>query len=83
MPTKKQLEDEVSDIRAKLYQERQDHAKYVRHIKETAYNMARESMRVKQVFVERDGYNEMLQIVRFEEAHDGLNIVVANDEVRR
>ena len=78
MPTKKQLEDEVAAIRAQLYQERQDHGDYVRQLKSTAYNMARESMRVKQVLVHRDGYYEVLPIVRFEESADGVNVVVAN-----
>ena len=78
MSTKKQLEKEVEEIRAQLYQERQDHGNYVRHLKETAYKMARERMRVKMVLVERDGYTEVLQIVRIEEGHDGVNIVVAN-----
>ncbi len=78
MPTKKQLQDEVDSIRAQLYQERQDHGDYVRQLKNTAYSMARESMRVKHVLEERDGYYECLQIVRFEEGHDGVNVVVAN-----
>jgi hypothetical protein len=78
MPTKKQLEEEVEAIRAQLYQERQDHGNYVRHLKETAYKMARESMRVKMVLAERDGYDEALPIVRLEEGHDGVNVVVAN-----
>lgn len=78
MPTKKQFEDEVTAIRAQLYQERQDHGDYVRQLKNTAYNMARESMRVKQVLVHRDGYYEVLPIVRFEESTDGLYVVVAN-----
>jgi hypothetical protein len=78
MPTKKQLEQEVDDIRTQLYQERQDHASYVRHIKETAYNIARERMRVKAILVEREGRYEVLPIVRFEEGTDGFNVVVAN-----
>ena len=60
------------------FAQRQDHGNYVRHLKETAYKMARESMRVKQVLAERDGYLEALQIVRFEEGRDGVNVVVAN-----
>ncbi len=78
MPTKKQLEEEIENLRRQLYQERQDHGNYVRHLKETAYKMARESMRVKTVIAERDGYSEALPIVRFEECHDGVNVVVAN-----
>lgn len=78
MATKKQLEEEVEAIRAQLYQERQDHGNYVRHLKETAYKMARESMRVKTVLAERGEYLEALQIVRFEEGNDGVYVVVAN-----
>ena len=78
MATKKQLEEEVEAIRAQLYQERQDHGNYVRHLKETAYKMARERMRVKMVLAERGEYLEALQIVRFEQWNDGVNIVVAN-----
>jgi len=83
MPTKRQLEEEVEAIRAQLYQERQDHGNYVRHLKETAYKIARESMRVKQVSVHRNGYYEVLPIVQFEEGHDGVNIVVANGQSDR
>jgi hypothetical protein len=82
MPTKKQLEEEVEAIRAQLYQERQDHGNYVRHLKETAYKMACESMRVRHVLAERDGYYEALHIVRLEKGHDGVNVVVANVELR-
>lgn len=78
MPTKKQLQDEVESIRAQLYQERRDHGDYVRQLRETAYQMARESMRVKHVLAERDGYYEALPILRFEEGPDGVNVVVAN-----
>lgn len=76
MPTKKQLQDEVDDIRAQLCQERQ----YVRHLREAAYKMAQESMRVNQVLVERTGYHEVLEIVRCEEGPNGVNIVVANKQ---
>ena len=78
MTTKKEMQQEIDDLRARLYQERQDHGNYVRHLKETAYKMARESMRVKMVLMERDKYYEALQVVRFEEGHDGVNVVVAN-----
>lgn len=81
MTTKKQLEKEVEAIREQLYQERRDHGNYVRHLKETAYKMARESMRVKMVLAERSGYLEALPIVRFEESADGLNVVVANAKI--
>ena len=83
MATKKQLEEEVEAIRAQLYQERQDHGNYVRNLRETAYKMARESMRVKMVLAERDGFLEALQIVRFEESTDGVNVVVANAALTR
>lgn len=78
MATKKQLEDEVEALRSQLYQEREDHGDYVRHLKETAYKMARESMRVKMVFAECAGNYVALPIVRFEESRDGVNVVVAN-----
>lgn len=78
MPTKKQLQLEIDTLRSQLYQERQDHGNYVRNLKQTVYQMARESMRVKTVLAERDGHYELLRIVRYEYVNDGVNVVVAN-----
>lgn len=84
MATKKQLEDEVGEIRALLYQERENHKSYVRHLRETAYKLAQERMRVNMVFAERpDGNYDALTILRFEETGRGVNVVVANAEVSR
>lgn len=79
MPKNKELQQEIEDIQALLYQERQDHGNYVKRLKETAYKLATERMRVKSIKMLRDNGNyEVLQIDRFEEEHDGINIVVAN-----
>ena len=72
------LQDEIENLRAVLYQEREDRATYVKNLKQTAFNIAKERMRVKEVLLERDDGNmASMGIVRIEESHNGVTVIIA------
>ena len=78
MATKKQLEQEIKDLRERLYAERQNFA-HERHKERVRFSeFLREKSRVKNVLKKReDGNLECLQVIEIEQLNDGFVILVA------
>jgi len=78
MATKKELEQEIKDLRQRLYAERQDFAHERQKERWRFSEFLREKSKVKQVLKKRkDGNLECLTIIDIEQSNDGFNIVVA------
>ena len=78
MATKKELEQEIKDLRQRLYAERQDFAHERKKERVRFSEFLREKSKVKQVLKKlKDGNLECLAIIDIEQSNDGFNIVVA------
>ena len=77
MATKKELEQEIKDLRQRLYAERRDFAHERQKERVRFSEFLREKSKVKQVLKLKDGNLECLAIIDIEQSNDGFNIVVA------
>ena len=78
MVTKKELQQEIKDLRERLYAERQDFAHERKKERVRFSEFLREKSVVKQVLKKRaDGNLECLTVLDIEQSNDGFNIVVA------
>lgn len=78
MATRKELEQEIKDLRERLYAERQDFAHERQNERVRFSEFLREKSKVKQVLKRRaDGSLECLAVLNIEQSNDGFNIVVA------
>lgn len=78
MATKKELQQEIKDLRERLYAERRDFAHERQKERLRFSEFLREKSKVKQVLKKRnDGNLECLMVLDVEQSNDGFNIVVA------
>jgi hypothetical protein len=76
--TKKELEQEIKDLRERLYSERRDFAHERQKERGTFSKLLYEKSNVKQVLKKlNDGNLECLQVIEIEQSNDGFNIIVA------
>jgi hypothetical protein len=78
MATRKELEQEIKDLRERLYAEREDFAHERQKERVRFSEFLREKSRVKQVLKKlKDGNLECLQVIEIEQSNDGFIIMVA------